>query len=125
PRTTHRVELSDLGSVLLPEVRAALLAAGAVTQAVDEARSGLRGTIRVGIMQSAAGGVSVASGIGALPARYPGVTIQVRQASSGEQVDAVRSGDLDLAFVGLPDRRLPGVAGTPLASGRMQLPRPG
>ena len=51
-RTTHHVALSDAARALLPEVRAALLAAAAVEQVVDEVRGGLRGTIRVGIMQS-------------------------------------------------------------------------
>ena len=122
-RTTHRVELSDLGRVLLPEARAALRPPRRSPTRVDEARSGLRGTVRVGIMQGQlrGGGVSVAEKIAAFRAEHPGVTVEVRQAGSSEQVESVRRGDLDVAFVGLPDRRIPGLTVTPLASVEMQL----
>jgi DNA-binding transcriptional LysR family regulator len=111
-RTTHHVELSAEGRTLLPEARAALLAAEAVEHAADEVRGGLRGTVRVGIMQATrrAGGISVAAAISAFRAQYPGVDVEVRQGASVDQAAAVRSGELDVAFVGLPDRKLPGLA---------------
>lgn len=110
-RTTHQVGLSDAGRALLPEARAALAAAAAVEDAVDEVRGGLRGTLRLGIMQATlgAGGISVAAAISAFRAEHPGVTVTVRQGASAEQAERVRVGDLDVAFVGLPDQRLPGL----------------
>jgi DNA-binding transcriptional LysR family regulator len=110
-RTTHQVELSAAGIALLPEARAALQAARAVDDAADAVRGGLRGTIRVGIMQATnrAGGISVAAAISAFRARYPDVTVEVRQGGSADQAEAVRAGELDVTFVGLPDRRLPGL----------------
>ena len=73
-RTTHRVELSPEGRALLGEARAAVQAAAAVGHAVDEVRGGLRGTLRVGIMQATqgAGGLSVAAVIAAFTRRAPG-----------------------------------------------------
>src|SRR4051794_9438415 len=105
-RTTHRVELSPEGRALLPEARAAVEAAAAVGHAVDEVRGGLRGTIRLGIMQATqgAGGISVAATIAAFRAQHPGVTVEVRQGGSGDQAERVRTGELDLTFLGLPDR---------------------
>lgn len=122
-RTTHRVELSPEGRTLLPEARAALAAAAAVGHAVDEVRGGLRGTIRLGIMQATqgAGGVSVAATIAAFRTQHPGVTVEVRQGGSSDQVEHVRSGELDLSFIGLPDRELPGLAFTVLAERAMVL----
>ena len=122
-RTTHRVELTDLGRVMLPEARAALAAAEAVEHAVEEARGGLRGTVQVGIMQSARrpGGVSVAAAISAFKARYPAVVVEVRQGGSARQAEAVRAGELDLAFIGLPDQRLPGLHVQRLAEVQMLL----
>ncbi|HEY6758825.1 MAG TPA: LysR family transcriptional regulator [Baekduia sp.] len=110
-RTTHRVELSDAGRALLDEARATLLAAAGVEHAVDEVRGGLRGTIRVGIMQAtmSAGGISVAAAISAFRAAYPAVTLTVRQGGSVDQAERVRAGELDVAFLGLPDTTLPGL----------------
>jgi DNA-binding transcriptional LysR family regulator len=109
--------LSPEGRALLPEARSALQAAAAVGHAVDEVRGGLRGTIRLGIMQTmqGAGGISVAATIAAFRAQHPGVTVEVRQGGSADQAERVRTGELDLTFVGLPDRELPGLDVTVLA----------
>ncbi|HET6510207.1 MAG TPA: LysR family transcriptional regulator [Baekduia sp.] len=122
-RTTHRVELSPEGRALLPSARAALQAAAAVGHAVDEVRGGLRGTIRLGIMQATqgAGGISVAATIAAFAAEHPGVTVEVRQGGSADQAERVRTGELDLSFLGLPDRDLPGLDVTVLAEPAMVL----
>jgi DNA-binding transcriptional LysR family regulator len=120
-RTTHSVGLSAEGRALLPEARAALEAAAAVGHAVDEVRGGLRGTIRLGIMQRGGGGISVAAVIAAFRAEHPGVDVEVRQGGSADQAERVRAGELDLAFVGLPDPELPGLALTVLAEDRLML----
>lgn len=122
-RTTHRVELSPEGRALLPEARAAVQAAAAVGHAVDEVRGGLRGTIRLGIMQATqgAGGISVAATIAVFRDQHPGVTVEVRQGGSADQAERVRSGELDLTFLGLPDRELPGLDVTVLAEPAMVL----
>jgi DNA-binding transcriptional LysR family regulator len=110
-RTTHRVELSVEGRALLGEARAALAAAAAVGHAVDEVRGGLRGRLRVGIMQATqgAGGISVAAVIAAFGARHPAVEVEVRQGGSADQAERVRAGELDCTFLGLPDRELRGL----------------
>jgi DNA-binding transcriptional LysR family regulator len=110
-RTTHRVELSDAGHALLPEARQALEAARNIGHAVDEVRGGLRGTLRIGIMQAThgAGGISVAAAISAFRAAHPAVAVTVRQGGSAEQAERVRTGELDVAFLGMPDETLPGL----------------
>lgn len=122
-RTTHRVELSPEGRALLPEARAALQAAASVGHAVDEVRGGLRGTIRLGIMQATQGpgGISVAATIAAFRDEHPGVAVEVRQGGSADQAERVRTGELDLTFLGLPDRELPGLEVTVLAEPDMVL----
>ncbi|MCU4186630.1 LysR family transcriptional regulator [Acidiferrimicrobium sp. IK] len=121
-RTTHSVALSDAGRTLLDEARAALRAGAAVEHAVDEVRGGLRGTLRVGIMQTTQpSALSVAAAISAFRAEHPGVTVAVRQSPSADMAAAVRSGELDLAFVGLPDRHLPGLDLTTLIEGELHL----
>ena len=51
-RTTKRVDLTEAGSVLLPEARAILQAVAGARDAVEAVRGGLRGTVRVGTMTS-------------------------------------------------------------------------
>jgi DNA-binding transcriptional LysR family regulator len=120
-RTTHQVQLSAEGRTLLPEARAALAAAADVGHAVDEVRGGLRGSIRLGIMQRAAGGVSAAAAIAWFRGEHPGVEIEVRQGGSADQAERVRAGELDLAFLGLPDTELPGLDLTVLDEGALML----
>src|SRR6185436_9010012 len=51
-RRARGVELTDAGRALLPHARAALSATDAGREAVDAVRGGLRGVVRLGIMQS-------------------------------------------------------------------------
>ncbi len=122
-RTTHRVELSVEGRTLLPDVRTALAAADAVGHAVDEVHGGLRGTLRLGIMQASAvpEGRSAGTLLSAFRAEHPAVEVEVRQDGSVTQAAAVRSGALDLAMVGMPDRDLVGLRSVPLVDGGMAL----
>jgi DNA-binding transcriptional LysR family regulator len=54
--------------------------------------------------------------LAAFRAERPGVELKIRHAGgSSEMAEHVRDGRLDLAFVALPNRRLPGVELTPLA----------
>ena len=116
-RTTHQVELTDAGWALLPEARATIAAAQGARDAVDAVVGGLRGTLRIGIMQSV-----TAFDLAALLVRFhrekPGVELQPRPARGGTLalVQGVASGELDLAFVSVPGTMHPGVTLTPLAS---------
>jgi DNA-binding transcriptional LysR family regulator len=120
-RTTHRVGLTDAGRALVPEARAALAAARAAREAVDEVRGGLRGTVTLGIMQATAlGAVDVPRLLAAFRADHPAVELHVRQGSTADMADQVRDGRLDFAFLALPTRRATGLALTPL--GREPMP---
>jgi DNA-binding transcriptional LysR family regulator len=116
-RSTHRVQLSDAGRVLLPEARNTLAAAAAAREAVDQVRGGLRGTIVLGTMQAQAmHQITVPALLAAFQARHPDVTVNVRHAGgSSAMADDVREGRLDLAFVALPGRRWPGLELLPLS----------
>jgi DNA-binding transcriptional LysR family regulator len=116
-RTTHAVELTDAGRALLPEARRTLEAASAARMAVAKAEDGMRGTLRLGLMQS----LSIVDVAGLL-ARYhrerPEVEIRPRPARGGSQslADDVRSGDLDAAFVSAGGLRGQGLSSSVLAS---------
>ncbi|MDO9352339.1 MAG: LysR substrate-binding domain-containing protein, partial [Solirubrobacteraceae bacterium] len=98
-------ELSDAGRALLPEARATLVAAGAARDAVRDARSGLRGTVSLGIMQAQrAPAPNVAAVLSSFRATHPEVEVRVRHGGgSRELIEAIRGGTLDLGFASLLD----------------------
>jgi DNA-binding transcriptional LysR family regulator len=119
-RRARGVELTDAGRALLPHARAALGAAEAGREAVDAVRGGLRGVVRLGIMQSQSppgSRVSVPGVLRRFRDRHPGVELRVGHLAGGsaEMAVQVAEGTLDLAFVALHEAPA-GVELTPLAS---------
>jgi DNA-binding transcriptional LysR family regulator len=121
-RAGRRIALTDAGAALLPAARAALAAAQAARDVVDEVHGGLRGIVTVGTMLST-GPVDLAGVLGHFHAQHPEVLVRLRQApgGSGEHVQALRDGTLDLALVGLAARPPPGIHVTPLAREKIRL----
>jgi DNA-binding transcriptional LysR family regulator len=105
-RTTRRVELTEAGRALLGEARRVLAAAESARDAVAGVQEMLRGTLSVGIMQ-AHGVVDLVGLLGRFHREHSGVEISLRQAGSSVLADAVREGSLDLAFVALPEGKMP------------------
>lgn len=116
-RTTHKVALSDAGRALLPEARTTLAAAAAARDAVDAVRGGVRGTVVLGTLQAQAmRSIDVAGVLAEFRAEHPEVEIHIRHGGSLETTTKVREGELDLAFVALPQQRFPGVELVPLTT---------
>jgi DNA-binding transcriptional LysR family regulator len=124
-RTTHRVELTDAGTVLLPEARATLSAAQAARDAVDAVTGGMRGTLHIGIMQSLSA-IDLAALLTRFRRDHPNVELRPRatRGGSAELVRDVASGVLDFAFVSIPGDRHPGVSLSPLGSEPLLLALP-
>jgi DNA-binding transcriptional LysR family regulator len=103
-RTTHRVTLTGDGQALLPAARRTLAAAEETRDIAAAVRGVLRGTLRVGIMQSFAF-ADVPGLLGRFHRQHPGVEIQVRPAAGGSAalLEDLRQGTLDIAFIALPD----------------------
>lgn len=121
-RSTHKVALSNAGHALLPEARTTLAAAAAARDAVDAVRGAVRGTIVLGTLQAQGmRSIDIAGVLAEFRSEHPGVEVQIRQGGSLEMTTKVRDGELDLAFVALPDQRFPGVELLPLASEPMVL----
>jgi DNA-binding transcriptional LysR family regulator len=124
-RTSRRVELTEAGAEVLPEARRTLAAAQATRDVVDEVRGGLRGTVRLGIMQAQRGtGFGVAALLAAFGAVHPGVRVLTRQRASATQAEDVREGRLDVAVIGLPKAQLPGLDVRPLTREDLRLAVP-
>jgi DNA-binding transcriptional LysR family regulator len=97
-RSTRQVELTQAGRALLVEARRALGTIDAARDAVAAVQGLLRGTLSVGSIQCLHA-VHLPAVLARFHELHPGVEIQLRQAGSGELVDLVRAGRLDLAFV--------------------------
>lgn len=116
-RTTREVRLTDAGRLLLPEARRTLDAAASARAVVTDARAGLRGTLRLGMIQS-----SRLGDVGSLIARFhrerPLVEIRPRTAPGGsaETIADLRRGALDATFVVLTSMDQPGLTLTTLAA---------
>jgi len=124
-RTTHRVGLTDAGRALLTEARSALAALDAARDAVAAVQGGVRGTVRIGIMNSLRL-VDLASALTRYHRERPLVQIVPRTAAGGsaELVAGVLDGTLDLAFAALPGGYPPGVTARLLASEPLLLALP-
>jgi DNA-binding transcriptional LysR family regulator len=121
-RTTKRVALTDAGRLALPEARRALAAAAATRDVVDELRGGLRGTVRLGIMQGQTdAAVSVPRVVGAFRREHPGVEVELHHGPTAAHADNLLAGRIELAYVGLRPGSNPDLEFTPLASHPMQL----
>ncbi|MFK4083209.1 LysR family transcriptional regulator [Kribbella sp. NPDC020789] len=116
-RSTRRVTLSDAGAALLPEAKAALEALDRARSVVEEASTGLRGSIRIGTM-TRLGLIDLASLLGAFYRKYPLVEVQVTTSPTGSSglADDVRHGRLDVALLGLPPAELGGLEVRDLAA---------
>jgi len=102
-RSGGTATLTTAGQAALPQARATLAAAGSVKQSVDDVTGLLRGTLSVG-MVTACTVPPLFDALAGFHAAHPGVDIALREGNSDDLVADVRSGELDLALVGLASR---------------------
>ncbi|MDT4907290.1 MAG: hypothetical protein QOI69_531 [Pseudonocardiales bacterium] len=124
-RTTHSVQLTDAGTALVGEARRTLAAADAARDAVAAVSGGVRGTVRVGIMQSLAL-IDLAALLTRYHREHPEVQLVPKPAEGGsvELIRDVADGKLDLAFAGLPTGYPKGLDARILAAEEMLLACP-
>jgi DNA-binding transcriptional LysR family regulator len=117
-RTTRSVELTDAGRVLLDESRRVLAAADRATSAVRHAASGELGTVRIGFVASAALGL-VPRILLAVQERWPKLDLQLVEATTEEQLRAIRDGEMDLGIARELQPRIPDLRVRPLLDERL------
>jgi DNA-binding transcriptional LysR family regulator len=97
-RSSRRVELTPAGRVLLDKARTLLALADAAAEEVGRVAAGLEGTLRLGFVTPAMDGP-----LSGVLAKYkqtkPGVRLELKEASSLDQLNDLRSGHLDVAIV--------------------------
>ncbi|MEV5975739.1 LysR family transcriptional regulator [Streptomyces sp. NPDC052114] len=96
-RSTRHVRLSGAGERLLPEARAVLAAAGRTRRVAADLAGGARGVLRLGTVQGPGG--RMYGVLDALAGRAPELQVVLRRLPPAERLAAVRTGELDAAFV--------------------------
>jgi DNA-binding transcriptional LysR family regulator len=114
-RTTRRVQVTPAGEAFLGEAKRVLAAAAAARRVVDDMRGIQRGTLSIGVIQGLAPFVNIAELLGRFRAACPHVEIRLTTAGSLALVEAVRAGELDLAFAQFDGQAPPGVSAWMLA----------
>lgn len=116
-RTGHSVVLTESGEVLLVEARKVLQALDEAQDAVADVEGGIRGTVRLGILQALAF-APLADLLIAFREQRPQVQLDVRVEPCGsrELLRAVQQNRLDVAFVSIPGETPTDVDVLPLAA---------
>ncbi|MFC9789667.1 LysR family transcriptional regulator [Rhodococcus sp. NPDC127528] len=118
-RTSRRVQLTPAGEAFLPAARQSVEAAERARAEVAAAAGEIGGTLAIGAIPTV-GAIDLASSLRDFRARHPQVRISLRMGASGDLVDQVRQGALDVAFLGLPPGVEPtGVRGIELGRGEL------
>lgn len=101
-RTPRGVVLTPAGEAFLPKARAALATA---MQAAEDARlaaAGLRGTLNVGFVTSAALHPFVPALIRSFAHSHPDVRLEVGEGNAAELTERISTGSLDAALIRVP-----------------------
>ncbi len=99
-RSTRVAALTVAGEAALAHARAALAAARAVRDAVDDANQLVRGRLEVG-MVTACTVTPLFDALSSFHRAHPGIDVSLREDNSDRLVDDVRAGAVDLALVGV------------------------
>ncbi|MER6072346.1 LysR family transcriptional regulator [Streptomyces sp. NPDC001817] len=105
-RSSRRVELTGAGAAFLVGARECLAAADRAVADAAAATGVVRGRLAVGVIVTAAA-VDVPELLQRYRARHPEVRVVLRSGRSDEMVAAIRAGELDIAFLGLPEGERP------------------
>jgi DNA-binding transcriptional LysR family regulator len=106
-RTSRSVTLAPGGRLLLPRAQHILAELDQAAAELTALAGVLTGRLRMGMIGSAAAAPVVADGLVTFHRRHPGVAVAVEDTGSADMAGRIRSGDLDLALVGLFADQLP------------------
>lgn len=123
-RTSRRVRLTPAGEAFLPAARECLDAAERAAAQAAATIGEVRGRLNVGVIPTVAA-VDVPAALSELRRRHPRVRVGLRTGASEELMAGLIAGQLDVAFLGLPDTRKPtGVQSRVLARERLAVVLP-
>ncbi|MEV3991399.1 LysR family transcriptional regulator [Streptomyces sp. NPDC049837] len=105
-RSSRRVELTSAGAAFLAGARDCLAAADRAAADAAAAAGVVRGRLAVGVIVTTAA-VDVPELLQRYRALHPDVRVLLRAGGSDELAAAIRDGELDVAFLGLPEGSRP------------------
>ncbi|RMI32346.1 LysR family transcriptional regulator [Nocardia stercoris] len=105
-RTSRRVRLTPAGAAFLPAARQCLDAADRAAAEVAAAAGEIRGRLAVGLIPTVAA-VDVPATLAEFRSHHPQVRISLCAGASEDLAEKVRSGTIDIAFLGLPTTARP------------------
>ena len=111
-RSTRQVALTDAGRTFLERAEGILEAVEEAKEAAKGADEGVRGRLEIGFISSATLGL-LPPAIRLFRERFGGVEIELRELTSGQQIDALYAGEIRVGLVRLP-LRAPGLRFEPL-----------
>ncbi|CAN5575321.1 LysR family transcriptional regulator [soil metagenome] len=111
-RTTRKVDLTDAGIAFLDKAKRILVEVEDAKAAARGADAGLRGRLDIGFISSATLHLLPPS-VRLFRERFEGVELQLKEMTSGQQVDALYEGEIRVGLVRLP-LRAPGLRFEPL-----------
>jgi DNA-binding transcriptional LysR family regulator len=106
-RTSRSVRLSHAGQVLLPYARQILQDIANARAALDELAGVMRGSLRIGMTQTAGRALDLVALIGKFHRRYPDIELTTVTGPGRELIESVRDGRLDIALAALPADNVP------------------
>ena len=121
-RAARGVTLTEAGRLMLERAREILAMVEDAKDAVEELAGGLRGVVRVGIMHLLMSD-EMARALAEFKRERPQVKVSLRTDPSGSQglLDAVRSGELDLALAGFGPNSSDGLLATTISQESIRL----
>lgn len=114
-RTPRRVELTDAGHSLLDDVRAILASIETAKQRAIDAGAGRTGRLRIGFVGPAIDG-PLPEDIKRFGKMHPGVTLELYEATTSQQLDMLRNRELDMGVVRLIGHKTAGLTCLPYHS---------
>jgi len=123
-RLTRGIELTEAGQLLLEEARPLLERVERLKTNVQSRARGTTGRIRVGFAGATYFQPRVPSLIQAYRSLYPDVTLSPLQSNTPHLVNALREGEIDVAFVRPPVAEGEGISVQPLVEEQMRIVLP-
>jgi len=101
-RSSRQVRLTEAGEAFLPHARASLESAERAKNEAAAAQGVVRGRLRIGFIPTLTA-VDLPRLLRECRERFPELTLAARVSNSEEMIQEIRSGTLDLGFLGLLD----------------------
>lgn len=105
-RTSRKVELTAAGAAFLPAARRSLDAAERAVADAAAAVGEVRGHLTVGIIPTVSG-IDVPGALRRFRLTHPAVRVRLHVGGSDQFIAGIRSGDIDVAVLGLPAGAVP------------------